>query len=185
MCPCCPQTLERQGPRQCVDFGAQSHGPVLRCLRFVPSSRTTTQDSLTAGGQPLPSRLSSGRFQQKVSNSIYLISSFPFYGFSLAQSNYDPSAFSAGGQPLPSRLSSGRFQQKVSNSIYLISSFPFYGFSLAQSKHDPSAFATPLPSLETPPATPDTTPPPLAARPSAFRRGRRLETRKSATKKYV
>ena len=46
----------------------------------------------TAGGQPLPSRLSSGRFQQKVSNSIYLISSFPFYGFSLAQSKYGPYA---------------------------------------------------------------------------------------------
>jgi hypothetical protein len=61
-----------------------------RPVLYNPSSRTTTQDSLMAGGQPLPSRLSSGRFQQKVSNSIYLISSFPFYGFILAQSNYDP-----------------------------------------------------------------------------------------------
>lgn len=40
MCSYCPQVFERQGPRQCVDFGAQSHSPVLRCLRFVPTLRT-------------------------------------------------------------------------------------------------------------------------------------------------
>jgi len=35
-------------------FGVLSHGFCTRCLRFVPPSLTTTQDSLPAGCQPLP-----------------------------------------------------------------------------------------------------------------------------------
>jgi len=49
---CCPQSLKSQGHRHCVNFGAQSHSSVLRCLRFVPSSRTTTHGSLTMVAGP-------------------------------------------------------------------------------------------------------------------------------------
>ena len=49
---CCPRTARRRRPRRLSTFEAQSHGFCTGCLRFVPSSRTTTQNSLPVVSQP-------------------------------------------------------------------------------------------------------------------------------------
>ena len=41
-----------EGPSELSAFGALSHGLCTGCLRFVPSSRTTTQNSLPVADQP-------------------------------------------------------------------------------------------------------------------------------------
>ena len=51
---CCPRDCYYEGSIDSINFEAQSHGFCTRCLRFVPPLLTTTQDSLPAGGQPLP-----------------------------------------------------------------------------------------------------------------------------------
>ena len=55
------------------DFGALSHGLSTGCLRFMPSSLTTTQNSLPGDGQSFPGGI-----------SVYPLSSigkFPPFGF--------------------------------------------------------------------------------------------------------
>jgi hypothetical protein len=42
----CPRQSDNEGSNVMITFGAQSHGFSTGCLRFVPSSRTTTQNSL-------------------------------------------------------------------------------------------------------------------------------------------
>ena len=66
------------------------------CIRTALKSRSPFAFGLGFALFYFPSRLSPSRFQQKVSNSIYLISLFPFYGFILAQWNYDPMPLSSG-----------------------------------------------------------------------------------------
>jgi hypothetical protein len=51
---CCPRALRRQRPQKDITHAAQSHGFCTRCLRFVPPSRTTTQNSLPVASQALP-----------------------------------------------------------------------------------------------------------------------------------
>ena len=48
----CPRKQDDEGPNDYSTFGAQSHGFCTGCLRFVPSSRTTTQNSLPVVSQP-------------------------------------------------------------------------------------------------------------------------------------
>ena len=47
-----PRTARRRRPQRLSSFEAQSHGFCTGCLRFVPSSRTTTQNSLPVVSQP-------------------------------------------------------------------------------------------------------------------------------------
>jgi len=49
---CCPRTARRRRPQRFITFEAQSHGFCTGCLRFVPSSWTTTQNSLPVVSQP-------------------------------------------------------------------------------------------------------------------------------------
>jgi hypothetical protein len=49
---CRPRKLLPRGHRSTVTFGALSHGLSHSCLRFVPPSRTTTQNSLPVVDQP-------------------------------------------------------------------------------------------------------------------------------------
>ena len=49
---CCPRKQDDEGPNDYSTFGAQSHGFCTGCLRFVPFSRTTTQNSLPVVSQP-------------------------------------------------------------------------------------------------------------------------------------
>ena len=52
---CCRPSCERERPRQSMTFEAHSHGLRPRCLRFADALAVPpTQDSLPAGGQPLP-----------------------------------------------------------------------------------------------------------------------------------
>ena len=50
----CPHGCDDEDSGHNTAFGVLSHGFCTRCLRFVPPSLTTTQDSLPAGCQPLP-----------------------------------------------------------------------------------------------------------------------------------
>jgi hypothetical protein len=50
----CPHGCDNGDSGHNTTFGVLSHGFCTRCLRFVPPSLTTTQDSLPAGCQPLP-----------------------------------------------------------------------------------------------------------------------------------
>ena len=61
-----------------------------RCLRFVPSLPSTKQDSLTAGGLPLPSPSSRSGFPPN--GFTYRLPSIrsPFHVLRLAQSRSDP-----------------------------------------------------------------------------------------------
>ena len=43
---CCPRELHNEGSSNKYPFETQSHGFGIRCLRFVPPFRVTTQDSL-------------------------------------------------------------------------------------------------------------------------------------------
>jgi len=52
--PCCPRDYKYEGSIDNIHSEALSHGFCIRCLRFVPPLLATTQDSLPAGGQPLP-----------------------------------------------------------------------------------------------------------------------------------
>lgn len=54
-----PLAVKRRTQDDLSLFGALSHGLGTRCLRFVPPSRTTTQDSLRRGGQPFAEGISS------------------------------------------------------------------------------------------------------------------------------
>src|SRR5262245_58670514 len=47
-----PAPHDGEGPSDRKDFGAPSHGFCTGCLRFVPPSRTTTQNSLPVVSQP-------------------------------------------------------------------------------------------------------------------------------------
>jgi len=49
---CCPRKLLPRGHQTILTFVARSHGLSHGCLRFVPSSRTTTQNSLPVADQP-------------------------------------------------------------------------------------------------------------------------------------
>jgi hypothetical protein len=49
-----PVAMTTKAPATWPSFEAQSHGFCTHCLRFVPPLLTTTQDSLPAGGYPLP-----------------------------------------------------------------------------------------------------------------------------------
>ena len=51
-CRCCPRTEGRRRPRHGRTFEALSHGFCTGCLRFVPPSRVTTQNSLPGVSQP-------------------------------------------------------------------------------------------------------------------------------------
>ena len=52
---CCLASLNSHGSHEYISFEAQSHGSRARCLRFEGHScLRPTQDSLPAGGQPLP-----------------------------------------------------------------------------------------------------------------------------------
>ena len=64
-----------------------------RCLRFVPSLPSTKQDSLTAGGLPLPSPSSRSGFPPN--GFTYRLPSIrsPFHGLRLAQLRSDPKSF--------------------------------------------------------------------------------------------
>jgi hypothetical protein len=53
----CPRAVGRRGPRRGITFEAQSHGFCTGCLRFVPPSRTTTQNSLPVVSQTFPGGL--------------------------------------------------------------------------------------------------------------------------------
>lgn len=44
---CCPRDFEDEGSNNHIHYEAQSHGFCNRCLRFVPTLLTTTQDSLS------------------------------------------------------------------------------------------------------------------------------------------
>jgi hypothetical protein len=48
--PSRPRTLEHQGPRRCVNFGAQSHGSAHAVYASCRPHGATMQDSLAAGG---------------------------------------------------------------------------------------------------------------------------------------
>jgi len=47
---CYPRDCYYEGSIDNINFEAQSHGFCTRCLRFVPTLLTTTQDSLTGWG---------------------------------------------------------------------------------------------------------------------------------------
>ena len=49
---CCPRRLLPQGHQTILTFVARSHGLSHGCLRFVPPSQATTQDSLPVADQP-------------------------------------------------------------------------------------------------------------------------------------
>jgi hypothetical protein len=51
---CCPRFLNDEGSTIVLAVEAHSHGFKARCLRFMPPSLTTMQDSLPAVGQTLP-----------------------------------------------------------------------------------------------------------------------------------
>ena len=57
-----PQTLKRQGLRQCGQFRGSIARLGARCVRFVPASPLTTQHSLPVGDRPLPVPLSRNGF---------------------------------------------------------------------------------------------------------------------------
>jgi len=73
-----PPLVRPRGLRRTSSFGAESHGLSTRCLRFVARvfPRSTTQDSLPAGGQPLPGGIGVPQDPTKVSATIYITSSF-------------------------------------------------------------------------------------------------------------
>jgi hypothetical protein len=52
-----PRTARRRRPQRFSTFEAQSHGFCTGCLRFVPPSRTTTQNSLPVVSQTFPDGL--------------------------------------------------------------------------------------------------------------------------------
>ncbi len=49
---CCPRWSDGEDSRDTIYFEAQSHGLSTGCLRFVPSSQTTTQNSLPEVANP-------------------------------------------------------------------------------------------------------------------------------------
>ena len=49
-----PDNWDEEGLRHIAAFGALSHGLSTSCLRFVPPSLATTQNSLPGGGQSFP-----------------------------------------------------------------------------------------------------------------------------------
>ena len=49
-----PSHWDEEGLSDIAAFGALSHGLSTGCLRFVPPSLATTQNSLPGGGQPFP-----------------------------------------------------------------------------------------------------------------------------------
>jgi hypothetical protein len=51
---CCPRWTDDEGRSDIDDFGADSHGFSICCLRFQASVSLHWQDSLPAGGKPLP-----------------------------------------------------------------------------------------------------------------------------------
>jgi hypothetical protein len=55
---CCPRSARRRGPQLPITFEVPSHGFGTRCLRFVPPSRTTTQNSLPVASHSFPGELS-------------------------------------------------------------------------------------------------------------------------------
>jgi len=68
-----PVNGTRRAPTTTRDFGALSHGLSTGCLRFVPPSLATTQNSLPGGRQPFPGGI-----------PLYPLSSigrFPPFGF--------------------------------------------------------------------------------------------------------
>ena len=73
-----PHPVRRKPSTTNIDFGAPSHGFCTGCLRFVPWSPTTTQDSLPAGGQPLLGGIGYPRnSNERFLTSLCLSSSFP------------------------------------------------------------------------------------------------------------
>jgi len=55
---CCPRSARRRRPQRPITFEVPSHGFGTDCLRFVPPSRTTTQNSLPVACHAFPGGLS-------------------------------------------------------------------------------------------------------------------------------
>jgi hypothetical protein len=95
---CCPHGCDDEDSGHNTTFGVLSHGFCTRCLRFVPPSLTTTQDSLPAGCQPLPD----GTFTHWVPTKGFerrLHTHPPFLGFAWRDT---PAAFAKRfGEPQP------------------------------------------------------------------------------------
>ena len=68
-----PGHWDEEGLRDIAAFGALSHGLSTGCLRFVPPSLATTQNSLPGGGQSFPGGIAV--------HPLSSVGKFPPYGF--------------------------------------------------------------------------------------------------------
>jgi hypothetical protein len=92
------------GSRNCVNFGARSHGLHTRCLRFTASAILAAQDSLPAGGHPCRTGFDpQGPSRRFPSDCSPYVISFPFSRLCLAHTVYHDLMIAARSRPHPSQ----------------------------------------------------------------------------------